>query len=76
MKFEIKDGYVEIETTTLRAMCMSCGKYIGSAEAIKKTLTIGFQIYQYPLCKECFDKKIGKIASPDPNFDIQSVSTI
>ena len=75
MKFEIKDGHLEIETTTLRAVCLSCGKYIGSAEAIKKTVTVGYQINNYPVCPECFHEKIGKVVDPLPDFDLKSITT-
>lgn len=74
MKFEIKDGNLTVETTTLRALCLSCGKYLGSAEAIKSTMTVGYQINNYPLCHECFKEKVGKIKS-DINFDLKAVLT-
>lgn len=75
MKFKIKDGHLELETITLRSICLSCGKYLGSAEAIKETVTIGYQIESHPLCHECFKEKVGKI-NDKINFDAKAITTI
>lgn len=68
MKISInpQENSVEIETQTLPSWCMTCGDFIGSVEIVKGSEVLHYML-QYPLCRNCFSKKIGLKNTVMPN---------
>ena len=49
------------ETETIITCCFGCGAYVGQG-SMSRDSTALFRVY--PLCKNCFESKFTKIASP------------